>query len=508
MPVDFEKEKKKNVKLAIGVAAIGILFFAFIYALMFTLMFLKPGLIFSMMPFPSLSREIVPLNEKLYVISKEVDLSGVSFESKKQPDEKFMLGILENNNISAIQSIKPFYSYAQSGNKIYFFGKGFFRTFDGAQWTETKTDAIGKNPKAAANAESIWVLSGKKDNKILNQIKGDAVSPLPLPAGYAEDKEICTGSANLVLFEDRLYIFWTSKNLFYSASYDGKAWNVSEPSEHPGKIKAIADDKGIYLFSEGNEAPEISLATYENGRWNEAGELGVSGLFIAWTPFINKGNPFLLVRGFFSETLYTIENNKAVNPVKFKSGLSQNGVIWKIALLIIFGNLVFFVFVYLLSLFINRFKLRTWEPDSRQYEFASLFRRFLAKTLDSIIIMLPPAVFFSIYFLSSDFQFHPLKIFLFMFLAFGYLILGNLIYHWLLEGIYGKTLGKKLCGIIVLKDDFTKCGLLSGFLRNILRIADNFFYYLVGLISMTGTLKWQRLGDVVAGTVVVREKKS
>ena len=65
-----------------------------------------------------------------------------------------------------------------------------------------------------ANAESIWVLSRKKDNKILNQIKGDAVSPLPLPAEYAEDKEICTGSANLVLFEDRLYLFWTSKNLF------------------------------------------------------------------------------------------------------------------------------------------------------------------------------------------------------------------------------------------------------------------------------------------------------
>ena len=129
---------------------------------MFALMFLKPGLIFSMMPFPSLSREIVPLNEKLYVISKEVDLSGVSFESKKQPDEKFMLGILENNNVSALQVIKPFYSYAQSGNKIYFFGKGFFRTFDGAQWTETKIDAIGKNPVGTANAESIWVLSRKR----------------------------------------------------------------------------------------------------------------------------------------------------------------------------------------------------------------------------------------------------------------------------------------------------------------------------------------------------------
>ena len=40
-----------------------------------------------------------------------------------------------------------------------------------------------------------------------------------------------------------------------------------------------------------------------------------------------------------------------------------------------------------------------------------------------------------------------------------------------------------------------------------LRLVDNFFYYLVGVVSLTGTLKWQRLGDVVAGTVVVREKK-
>ena len=60
---------------------------------------------------------------------------------------------------------------------------------------------------------------------------------------------------------------------------------------------------------------------------------------------------------------------------------------------------------------------------------------------------------------------------------------------------------------MVLKDDFSKCGLLAGFLRNVMRIADNFFYYLVGIISMSGTLKWQRLGDIVAETVVVREKK-
>jgi hypothetical protein len=33
------------------------------------------------------------------------------------------------------------------------------------------------------------------------------------------------------------------------------------------------------------------------------------------------------------------------------------------------------------------------------------------------------------------------------------------------------------------------------------------YYYLVAVISIAGTFKWQRLGDLVAETVVVREKK-
>ena len=84
--------------------------------------------------------------------------------------------------------------------------------------------------------------------------------------------------------------------------------------------------------------------------------------------------------------------------------------------------------------------------------------------------------------------------------------LGGFLYHALLEGLYGATLGKKICGIRVLKQDFTPCGVTAGFLRNLLRIVDAFFYYLVGAVSMAGTLKWQRLGDMVAETIVVRKK--
>jgi uncharacterized RDD family membrane protein YckC len=61
---------------------------------------------------------------------------------------------------------------------------------------------------------------------------------------------------------------------------------------------------------------------------------------------------------------------------------------------------------------------------------------------------------------------------------------------------------------MVLKADFTACGIGAGFLRNLLRIIDSFFYYLVAAVSLAGTLKWQRLGDLAAETVVVKRKKN
>ncbi len=151
--------------------------------------------------------------------------------------------------------------------------------------------------------------------------------------------------------------------------------------------------------------------------------------------------------------------------------------------------------------------MRTWRVDSKEIEFASLFRRFIAKSLDSIIIMIP--AFIPLYLGLRDDLFleNPFKLVSLIFYILGAMLLSSLLYHSLMEGIWGKTIGKKICGIIVLKEDFKKCSLGMGFLRNIMRIVDSFFYYLVGIIAITGTLKWQRLGDLVAGTVVVKDKR-
>lgn len=83
---------------------------------------------------------------------------------------------------------------------------------------------------------------------------------------------------------------------------------------------------------------------------------------------------------------------------------------------------------------------------------------------------------------------------------------GSVFYGLLLEGVWdGYTVGKKLFGIKVVKEDGSPCDLGAAFVRNLLEIIDGFFYYLVGFIAMALSDKRQRIGDRLAGTVVVTD---
>jgi uncharacterized RDD family membrane protein YckC len=84
--------------------------------------------------------------------------------------------------------------------------------------------------------------------------------------------------------------------------------------------------------------------------------------------------------------------------------------------------------------------------------------------------------------------------------------LGMLSYFFLLEGFWdGYTVGKKVFGIKVVKETGEACTIGASIVRNLLRIIDGFFYYVVGFIFMAMSDKRQRLGDRIAGTVVVTD---
>jgi uncharacterized RDD family membrane protein YckC len=73
----------------------------------------------------------------------------------------------------------------------------------------------------------------------------------------------------------------------------------------------------------------------------------------------------------------------------------------------------------------------------------------------------------------------------------------------------GATPGKKVMGILVLHENGTPVNWSASLVRNLLRVVDFLpFFNGFGLIAMLSNSKFQRLGDLAAGTVVVYSDKS
>jgi uncharacterized RDD family membrane protein YckC len=80
-----------------------------------------------------------------------------------------------------------------------------------------------------------------------------------------------------------------------------------------------------------------------------------------------------------------------------------------------------------------------------------------------------------------------------------------LVYHLILEGLAGQTLGKKIMGLRVVAMGGTHSGWGQIEIRTILRLIDWLpLFYFVGIISIAVSQRRQRLGDMAAQTLVVK----
>jgi uncharacterized RDD family membrane protein YckC len=94
-----------------------------------------------------------------------------------------------------------------------------------------------------------------------------------------------------------------------------------------------------------------------------------------------------------------------------------------------------------------------------------------------------------------------LVIFLYFLVDWGYAIV--------LEGLWsGQTVGKRVFGLRVIQESGVRIGWMQALLRNLTRPVDRMpAFYLVGGATALFTPSQQRLGDLLAGTVVVRERR-
>lgn len=82
-------------------------------------------------------------------------------------------------------------------------------------------------------------------------------------------------------------------------------------------------------------------------------------------------------------------------------------------------------------------------------------------------------------------------------------------YFIVLEWLWnGQTVGKRWYGLRVINEDGSPAGFVAVFVRNLVRMADFLpGFYGLGLLSIVVTSRSQRLGDLAAGTFVVRAPK-
>lgn len=167
--------------------------------------------------------------------------------------------------------------------------------------------------------------------------------------------------------------------------------------------------------------------------------------------------------------------------------------------------------------------IETPERVPLEFALASIGNRFLAVAVDHIIqylaIFVTTWIFFSIAgFSSGDLVDAPdqfitdlpkwtialLIILLFLIFASYFIV-----FEWLWNG---QTPGKRLMKLRVIRDDGRPLTLWEAVTRNLLRVCDavpGFVVpiYSVGLIAIFASSRDQRVGDIFAGTVVVRERE-
>lgn len=148
----------------------------------------------------------------------------------------------------------------------------------------------------------------------------------------------------------------------------------------------------------------------------------------------------------------------------------------------------------------QKIRIQTTQNVTIEYELASLGDRILATFIDSLIIAAIYIVFFLLVWHSPNSQY--------LYYGFLFAAIATWLYHLICEVFMnGQTVGKKARGIKVIRMDGRQATVGNYILRWIIRPLDiSASLGSIALLFIITTAKGQRLGDIAAGTTVIKIK--
>lgn len=148
--------------------------------------------------------------------------------------------------------------------------------------------------------------------------------------------------------------------------------------------------------------------------------------------------------------------------------------------------------------------IRSPEGMNFNLELAGPFSRLFAWLLDAAIIQAATTIASNLMSIGQFFS-PDLAMGLYLVLAFLITFGYSVAMEWFNRG---QTIGKSVLKIQVVDEEGLPLSFSQVFIRNILRIVDTLpVFYLVGGVSIFASKRFQRLGDLAARTIVIRNRK-
>ncbi|MBI3273122.1 MAG: RDD family protein [Planctomycetes bacterium] len=332
----------------------------------------------------------------------------------------------------------------------------------------------------------------------------------------ATDRPSCRQGADLVWWRDRLWLFWKGANfLFYAARTAPGAWTAPEcVAVEPEEFQVVADEARLVLAFQGQAtlAPllptRVHVAVFDGTAWRDAGATPRApfGVFTRFQAVPGHGGPVLWTDDGYGVRRREVRDGRlgppeSVRELDYMSNVTRVGL-WVGPP----GLLIALLLLAAIAPFLDRWKGRTLPPPHESVRVAGLFARCLAQVVDGGIFWLGSLLLFSVLlaqrpdeeggWMTVQSSFATLT-------GLGMFVL-YFVYLFVTEACWGTTLGKRLLGLTVVDLELHRAGWGRIFLRTLLRLVDTaFFGYLAGAIAIAATRRWQRLGDLMAGTLVV-----
>src|SRR5437763_5315981 len=149
----------------------------------------------------------------------------------------------------------------------------------------------------------------------------------------------------------------------------------------------------------------------------------------------------------------------------------------------------------------------TPERVAFEYRAAGPGSRFVAQVIDLLVLLVVMAIVIAAASAFADLTGQNGLAFLLGLLIAFVIVVG---YFWTMEALWsGKTLGKFVMGLRVVGDLGEPLSFTAASIRNLVRIVDFLpFFYGLGLVVLFVNGRGKRLGDLAAGTIVVRDREA